>query len=146
MAIEDARISLAHSDQEILKCFPVMRELRPHLVQDEFVARVRRQEKGGYRLAYLEHNGMVKSVAGFRFVENLVSGRFLYIDDLVSLPGERSFGFGGMLFDWLINQARALDCDMLELDSGVQRFGAHRFYLRKRMDIVSHHFRLNLRG
>jgi hypothetical protein len=31
------------------------------------------------------------------------------------------------------------------LDSGVQRFGAHRFYLRRRMDITSHHFALDLR-
>lgn len=32
----------------------------------------------------------------------------------------------------------------LHLDSGVQRYGAHRFYLRHGMDITSHHFRLVL--
>jgi hypothetical protein len=31
-------------------------------------------------------------------------------------------------------------CRQLELDSGVQRFGAHRFYLREGFDISSHHF------
>jgi hypothetical protein len=31
------------------------------------------------------------------------------------------------------------------LDSGVQRFGAHRFYLRRRMNITSHHFAIDLR-
>ncbi|MGZ5001726.1 MAG: GNAT family N-acetyltransferase, partial [Chthoniobacterales bacterium] len=30
------------------------------------------------------------------------------------------------------------------LDSGVQRFDAHRFYLMKRMKISSHHFSLEL--
>ncbi|MGZ5023946.1 MAG: GNAT family N-acetyltransferase, partial [Chthoniobacterales bacterium] len=32
----------------------------------------------------------------------------------------------------------------LTLDSGVQRFDAHRFYLMKRMKISSHHFVLDL--
>jgi hypothetical protein len=33
----------------------------------------------------------------------------------------------------------------LHLDSGVQRFAAHRFYLARRMDITCHHFALKLR-
>jgi hypothetical protein len=49
-----------------------------------------------------------------------------------------------MLFDWLVAQAREHGCARLELDSGVQRFRAHRFYLMKRMEISSHHFMLKL--
>jgi hypothetical protein len=49
-----------------------------------------------------------------------------------------------LLFDWLVGEARAAGCQSLELDSGVQRFDAHRFYLRNRMAISSHHFRLAL--
>ena len=56
----------------------------------------------------------------------------------------RSAGYGGQLFDWLVERARAEGCRTLELDSGVQRFDAHRFYLVRRMSIVSHHFRLVL--
>jgi hypothetical protein len=33
---------------------------------------------------------------------------------------------------------------VLDLDSGVTRFDAHRFYLRERMHIQSHHFALAL--
>jgi len=40
--------------------------------------------------------------------------------------------------------ARAAGCQSFELDSGVQRFDAHRFYLTNRMQIPSHHFRLSL--
>jgi hypothetical protein len=41
---------------------------------------------------------------------------------------------------------RAIDagCRSLDLDSGVQRFEAHRFYLRERMNITAHHFDLRL--
>jgi hypothetical protein len=31
-------------------------------------------------------------------------------------------------------------CGELHLDSGVQRFGAHRVYLKNGFDITSHHF------
>ena len=139
-------VKLAKTDSEIRACFPVMRELRTHLLEADFVARINRQQQGGYQLAYVDDGGAVRAVAGFRLMENLASGRLLYVDDLVTLEPERSKGWGGILLDWLIEHARAHDCDTLELDSGVQRFGAHRFYLRKRMDIVSHHFRISLRG
>jgi GNAT superfamily N-acetyltransferase len=137
-------IQLAGTDEEILRCFPVMRQLRPHLRESDFVATVRRQAAGGYRLAYLESEGSVRAVAGYRFIDNLYSGRVLYVDDLSTDEAVRSRGHGGRLFDWLVEQARAEGCRTLELDSGVQRFDAHRFYLRKRMVISSHHFRLTL--
>jgi GNAT superfamily N-acetyltransferase len=53
-------------------------------------------------------------------------------------------GYGTKLFDWLVDYARAENCQQLTLDSGVQRFAAHRFYLRQRMEITSHHFTLKL--
>ena len=64
--------------------------------------------------------------------------------DLVSLDGKRSKGHGKTLFDWLASHARQKGCSYLELDSGVQRFDAHRFYLTNRMIISAHHFRLKL--
>ena len=139
-----SKIAVARTDDEIRACFAVMSQLRPDLDESEFVAPIRRQEGGGYWLAYLSDGGVVRSVTGFRLLENLASGRVLYVDDLVSEERDRSSGYGKALFDWLVKQARSNDCATLELDSGVQRFGAHRFYLRHRMDIVSHHFRLHL--
>ncbi len=123
-----------------------MTELRPHLIAGEFVERVRRQHRlKGYQLAFLQENGAVKCVAGFWISECLSWGKCLFVDDLVTAADARSQGYGQQLFDWLVAQARAQNCDQFHLDSGVQRFGAHRFYLAKRMDITCHHFALNLR-
>ena len=123
-----------------------MAELRPHVSADDFLPRVRRQmEIAGYKLAYLS-DGEVKAVAGFRVSECLAWGSFMYVDDLVSKDGERSKGYGGQLFDWLVEYARGEGCDQFHLDSGVQRFAAHRFYLAKRMSIEAHHFGLKLEG
>jgi len=140
----DNVVSLARNDQEIQSCFDVMVALRPHLKREEFVSRVRRQqEESGYELAYVTA-GEVKAVAGFRISECLAWGKFLYVDDLVTGTSDRSHGYGGVLFDWLVAYARAAGCAEFHLDSGVQRFDAHRFYLKKRMAIEAHHFGLKL--
>jgi GNAT superfamily N-acetyltransferase len=122
-----------------------MNELRTHVTtEQEFIERVQRQQNQGYLLAFIESNGEVRGVAGYRFLESLFSGKNLYVDDLVTRAVDRSRGFGAELLDWLIKQAREHGCETLELDSGVQRFDAHRFYFTKRMSISSYHFRITI--
>ena len=74
----------------------------------------------------------------------LFSGRTLYVDDLVTRDSDRSHGYGAALFDWMVEYAREQGCEYVTLDSGVQRFAAHRFYLKRGMDITSHHFQLKI--
>jgi GNAT superfamily N-acetyltransferase len=139
-------IKIATSIQEISDCFPVMQELRASLDLDSFTSQVQRQQQQfNYQLAYLQVDGLIQAVAGFRISESLAWGKFLYVDDLVSSTRSRSQGYGTKLFDWLVDYARTNLCQQITLDSGVQRFAAHRFYLRQRMDITSHHFTLNLK-
>ncbi|PSB41132.1 GNAT family N-acetyltransferase [Chamaesiphon polymorphus] len=140
-----SNIAIANSISEINNCFPVMKELRSHLELPDFIDRVHRQQQlFNYQLAYLQVNEIVRAVAGFRISESLAWYKFLYVDDLVSSSDNRSQGYGSDLFNWLIEYARAESCQQLTLDSGVQRFAAHRFYLRHRMEISSHHFALHL--
>ncbi len=138
-------IRIAETEEAIRGCHAVMAELRPQYDEEAFVAQVRRQmETQHYQLAYVEHDGAVSAVGGYRVIEMLAWGKALYVDDLVTSSRLRSLGHGGRLFDWLVDLARSLGCVEFHLDSGVQRFGAHRFYLAKRMDITSHHFALKL--
>jgi len=137
-------VAIAQSRKEILRCYPVMAQLRPHLSESDFLERVERQVSESYRLAFVEDAGRVVSVAGFRLMNSLAWSKFLYVDDLVTDERERSKGYGEQLLDWLIEHARANGCEQFHLDSGVQRFGAHRFYLRTGMDITCHHFGMKL--
>lgn len=133
-------IHVATTDTEIAACYPVMRELRPHVAEEQFLSRVRSQESTGYRLAYLlEANGVV-AVAGFRVGENLAWGHFLYVDDLVTLSQHRSKGYGAYLLSWLKEKAEKEGCEQMHLDSGIQRKEAHRFYEREGMTMASLHF------
>ena len=147
MSESDCRIAIARRPAQIARCYEVMRELRPHFAdRKKFVERVRRQQRDGYLLAFVESGGNIRAVAGYRFLESLYSGSFMYVDDLVTRARDRSAGYGGKLLEWLAEEARKNGCENLELDSGVQRFDAHRFYFTKRMKISSYHFALKLDG
>ncbi|RUR76713.1 GNAT family N-acetyltransferase [Chlorogloeopsis fritschii PCC 9212] len=137
-------IALAKSDAEIELCFPVIQMLRPHLNPSNFVSRIRRQEQQGYQLVYLEVGESIKAVTGFRISESLAWGKFLYVDDLVTNESDRSQGYGSALFNWLLDYAKSQACEQLHLDSGVQRFAAHRFYFQQRLEISSFHFSIHL--
>ena len=139
-----ATIKLATGAAEIAGCFAVMRQLRPALVEAEFVAAIVAQQAEGYRLAYLDVAEGVATVAGFRVQEMLASGRTLYLDDLVTDAAHRSKGHGETMLTWLIGQARETGCRTFSLDSGTQRQEAHAFYFREGMRITSFHFALTL--
>src|ERR1700733_8570924 len=137
-------IKIATTPAEIDRCFPVMSQLRPGLIAREFVGRVQAQQAEGYQLAFLEHEGAIVSVAGFRIQNMLSSGKTFYVDDLVTDAAARSQGHGEAMIQWLIGLAREAGCVSFSLDSGTQRQEAHAFYLRQRMRITSFHFHLPL--
>ncbi|WP_049631079.1 GNAT family N-acetyltransferase [Cellvibrio sp. pealriver] len=137
-------IQIAHTQKEIIACYAVMVELRPHLSQDDFLALVERMHNNhGYDLVYLDDNG-IKAVAGIRIAEWLYTGKYLEIDDLITTAAARSQGYGAMLFDWVADYARENHCVQLRLVSGVQRIDAHRFYENKGMKFEAKYFSLNL--
>lgn len=139
------RVKIARGEREISDCYAVMAELRPHVRSEEFLPTVRRlEEVSGFRLAYLT-DVEVKAVAGFRISEWLAGGKYLEIEDLVVKGGERSRGYGGELFDWLVAHAAENDCSQVRLVSRVSRADAHRFYLGKGMKLEAHYFSLDVR-
>lgn len=138
-------IQLATQKEQIRCCYAVMQELRPHLTSEKtFVEQVERQIQEGYHLAYIQEDGEVKSLVGFRFLEFLAWGRILYIDDLISHSPTRKNGYGTKILKWVINQAKEAKCDQVHLDSGPQRHDAHRLYLNHGFKIIGHHFALDL--
>ncbi len=99
-------IKIACNDDEIHNCYAVMAQLRPHFETAEFFAQVKRQtENSGFKLVYLSDGG-VKAVGGIRTDEWVSGGKYLEIEDLVTRDGERSNGYGGELFDWIVNFAK----------------------------------------
>jgi GNAT superfamily N-acetyltransferase len=133
-------VKLAKSVADIEKISGVLRELRTAFDTSSLVTQVTQQMNSGYQVAYVEADGEVLCVAGFVVGTKLAWGKHLYVDDLVTAERHRSRGAGAKMISWLKSHARQLGCDQLHLDSGVQRFAAHRFYLREGFNIASHHF------
>jgi len=138
------KVRTAETAEDIERCFDVMALLRPHIRREDFVDRILSQMQDGYRLTYIQDQDIVVAVAGYRILSNLGLGKFLYVDDMVTHEDHRSKGFGKILLDWLIEEARESGCSYLDLDSGVQRTDAHRFYEREGMERSSYHFRLRI--
>jgi GNAT superfamily N-acetyltransferase len=123
-----------------------MAALRPTFTgEPQFVERVDDVQRAeGYRLVgiFEESAPHAVAVAGFRVGHMLAWGRFLYVDDLSTLPEARRRGYGMRLLEWLREEAERLGCDQLHLDSGVgsDRIDAHRLYFNAGLAITSFHF------
>jgi ribosomal protein S18 acetylase RimI-like enzyme len=116
---------------DVATCFAVMRELRPHLdAEGAFVAQVQRQSKDGYRLLVAGSQRRIVGLAGYRALENLVYGRFIYVDDLVVAAEHRNRGIGARLLDAVSDECRSLGIPTLVLDTGLGNDLAQRFYFR----------------
>ena len=117
-----------------------MKELRGHLSLDDFRERYSQGHSHGYRMAGVFDGEDCRAAAGYRITTNLVSGKHLYVDDLVTGDAWRSHGYGRLLNKYLVERARDEGCGSIQLDSGVHRGDAHRFYFRERYRITSFHF------
>jgi GNAT superfamily N-acetyltransferase len=138
------KIQHAITTEDLTNCFEVMKELRPHHNLESFLAVMEQMQTEGYQLIFLEDNARVICVAGFRFTTTLYDGLIIDFDDFVTIADARGKGYAGRLFDHLVNIAKERSIKTIHLNSNHRRFDAHRFYLNKRMEIVAHHFRIEL--
>lgn len=133
-------VQVAETDAELRRICGVLLQLRPAFSEASLVAQIRSQMALGYRVAYVESCGEVLCVAGFVVGLKLAWGKHVYVDDLVTAEDKRSRGAGATMIRWLKAYAKSQGCTQLHLDSGVQRFAAHKFYLREGFIISAHHF------
>jgi len=145
----DPALHHIETEDELRACLPLMRELRPHLADaDDFTARIRRMRDQSYRLlAGMEagnDGGKPVALAGYRYQENLIYGRFLYVDDLVVDATRRGGRWGARLLQALDGMAREAGCARLVLDTGLANALAQRFYFRQGLLSQGLHFSKNL--
>ena len=138
-------IAHAETDAQIAATYNVMRQLRPHIAPDEYIALVRSMmTSDGFRLAALIDENEIRALAGYRYMHMLYCGRLLYLDDFVTDERARSRGYGKALLNWLKEEARREGCSELQLISRTVREKAHRFYFREGLGIECFQFRIRL--
>ena len=141
-------IRIARTEADLRQCLPALLALRPHLDETTALAMLQEQQAHEqYQVAFVDAgDDSAPAVITYRRLTLLFSGKTIYIDDLSTLPDGRGKGYAGALLDFVIDQARQLNCQTVSLDSGhgANRTDAHRLYLNKRFLISSHHFSMTL--
>lgn len=141
-------IRIARTEADLRQCLPALLALRPHLDETTALAMLQEQQAHEqYQVAFVDAgDDPAPAVITYRRLTLLFSGKTIYIDDLSTLPDGRGKGYAGALLDFVIDQARQLNCQTVSLDSGhgANRTDAHRLYLNKRFLISSHHFSMTL--
>ena len=127
---------------------PAIAALRP-VVEDleQFKVAIARQRERGYRMVgvFEEGHDVAAAVVGFSTSQKLAWGSYLYIEDTSTHPDFQRKGYAGRLFEWVMEEAKRIGVDQVHLDSGVQRFGAHKLYIGAGMRISSHHFQFDVK-
>jgi GNAT superfamily N-acetyltransferase len=122
----------------------VHRQLRPQIAED-YPGKLRAIFRHGGRMCLALRGREVVGVAVYRVFENTHAGRRFYVDDLVTDEKHRSSGVGALLLRYLEGLARSNGCTGVELESGSQRTGAHRFYFRAGFVITGFSFKKELK-
>jgi len=136
-------VKLADSNSNIDGIATVLQQLRTQFPVAYIKTQILEQMEDGYKVAYIEENNEVICVGGFVIGKKLAWGKYLYIDDLITNENTRSKSAGAEMVKWLKEHAKANGCQQLHIDSGVQRYMAHKFYLREGFIIASHHFSMS---
>ena len=139
-------VQRATTEADISKCRRAVQALRPKLTDDLYEEAVLRTLADNRTMVYIEEQGEAAAVAVFESGYNLFRGKYIYIDDLSTLPEHRGKGYAGHLVDWILDYAHREGFDEVHLDSGVNdaRTDAHRLYLIKRFKVTSLHFTIKV--
>lgn len=136
--------------EETSVAFAALSVLRPMLTDiNRFVEQVNNlQRTQGYRLIGIFEEGKNNAVAvcGFRQETNLVSGRHIHIDDIVTIPQSRGKGHAARLLQEVKRIAAEEGIQQIHIDSNVgsERVPAHRLYFDNGFEISAHHFILKI--
>lgn len=129
------------TEADLEASFPVMKELRPHLTDSAaYIVQVMHQHTQGYRLLAAWRDGVIVGLAGYRQTDNLIYGRFVYVDDLVVSSTLHRSGIGEQLLRAAREQAITLNCKHFVLDTGLHMALAQRFYFRQGLLARGMHF------
>lgn len=128
----DPEIRAVREPSEIIASHAVMSQLRPHRNhQDAFLQQVLRQFQQGYLLSAAWTGTKIVGAVGYRVQENLLHGRFVYVDDLVVDENSRGGRLGAKLLSVARDHALQSGCKHFVLDTGLHKALAQRFYFRE---------------
>ncbi len=125
----EKRIFIVQNKADLERCYPVMKELRPHLSFEDYISIYDQSHASDkYEIVAVEAKGQILAVMGYRFLSDYVRGKHVYVDDLVSSESHRSLGLGAELLKFAEKIARENGCKSLRLCTGIENKRGMKFY------------------
>jgi GNAT superfamily N-acetyltransferase len=125
------RIFTVTDKNDLERCYPVMKELRPHLSYEDYISIYEESKAAdGYQIVAIEQDDKILAVMGYRFLSDYVRDKHVYVDDLVSTESSRSQGLGAELLEFAEDIARKNNCKSLRLCTGIENERGIKFYDR----------------
>ena len=103
--------------REWAAAFRLVVQLRPHLIETEFLRQVQRQSHSGYELLGAFTGDEIIGVLGMRPVHTLARGLHLHIDDIVVDESRKRMGVGRALMGYAETDAMARGMGAVYLDA-----------------------------
>lgn len=123
------KLFVAKNHAELEKCFPVMKELRPHLSFEDYISIYEDAHRNnGFEIVAIEEDNKILAVMGYRILSDYVRGKHIYVDDLISSESVRSKGLGSELLKYVEGVAKELNCTTLRLCTGIENDRGVKFY------------------
>lgn len=105
-------------------------QLTPDLSPEGYQRLLRAMVPHQYAQAVVVEGEATIAVSGYWIGHKLYCGKYLEVDNFVVDRSYRSRGVGQLLLEWMLEEAKRLDCQHVMLDAYVENEAAHRFYER----------------
>lgn len=130
LEVDEYPIKKLTTKEHYLEAYSILNELRTNLTKLDYLDRLETMVKEGYQM-YALYDQEIVALAGIAIRTNFYCGKHLFIYDLVTSQTKRSKGYGENLLRFIEELASEEKCEMVTLESGLQRQNAHRFYENK---------------
>jgi len=125
--------------KDMLDLYPVIAHMYPDMSFDSYSDILKERVENGYNMVAVFDGEDCVSAAGFWFGIRFYCDRFLQLDNMVTVPEFRDKGAGTMALEWIKSLAKKEGCKRILVDSYVENFDAHRFFLREGFVIRGYH-------
>ncbi|WP_391115927.1 GNAT family N-acetyltransferase [Psychrobacillus sp. L3] len=122
------QIKILQTKEDWQEGYPLIQQLRHHLTEDRYFELLKQMPT--YQ-GWVIEDGALKAFIGFEECHNFYNERHIFVHDFVTNENDRSKCYGEKLMEALIKHAKENQFAYIALESGIQRFDAHRFYETK---------------
>lgn len=126
--------------EEMLEHHQVLTHLYPKLSIENYKSMlIKMLPKDYYQVAVFQGSTCI-AICGYWLGTKIWCGDYMELDNIVVHSDFRSSGAGKLIFDYLTEKAKKINCNMMSLDSYTSNFKAHKFFYNQGYGPKGFHF------